>query len=281
MNRKLMLMLALTVLCAAVAAQAAEERMKVMAFTDDDETELKVEVNEKDGVAHVKVFRIVDGEEVLVEEYEGEDAPRHVEVDGQRILVLGDDDHHVWTHGDGDHDVFVQRFHDGDFAWTVHEDGAWLGVQLEDLDDAKAEYFDVKDGEGALVSEVVEDSPAAAAGLEIYDVILKVGDDAVKDAGDVVELIGDREAGDEVELRVLRKGKKKTVKVELGERPANDFAFASPRLHKNMRFFPGSDMERLHEKLAPMSGLRSKELENLRADVEELRAMIEELKNNR
>lgn len=297
MNRKIMLMLVLAALTVAVAAVAADQErdVKVLAFTDDGDGDFKVEIVEENGVAQVKIWRIVDGEDVLVEEYEGDEVPRELEVDGRRILVLGDNarfGHGAAHFGDGEHEILVKRLRKaGHDAWTVgdgegrawfgREDGAYLGVQLSDLDDAKAEYFEVKNGAGALVTEIVEDSPAAAAGFEIYDVIVKLGDESIADAEAAVEYVRGREADETVKVTVLRKGKKKTFEATLGERPADRFAFAAPRIHRDMEFFPGDGLRELHEHLAPMHEGYGEDLDNLRADIEELRAMIEELKNNR
>ncbi len=287
--------LALTVcLCLLAGGAFAEKRasaVKVMAH-GDDEKEMKVEVTETDGKAHVKIWEIKDGEEVLVEEYEADaDDERVLKLDGERcIMIRGDDDDaitckvvdgHVmiahddedftWTVADGDHD----------FSW-VDAGGTWLGVSLTDLDDARAEYFETD--EGALVTEVHEDSPAAKAGFKLFDIITKVGDTEIADAGDAVEAVRGREAGDEVEITVRRKGKKKTLKATLAEREGHAFAFGGEHAPK-MLFKHFDDMDghrkvmRLHrDVLTDVKGLGNDEVENLRADIEELRAMIEELK---
>jgi serine protease Do len=168
-----------------------------------------------------------------------------------------------------------------ELAWFGQAEGAYLGVQLSDLDEAKAEYFEVKNGEGALVTEVVADSPAAAAGFEIYDVIVELGDESIADADEAVAYVRGREADETVKVTVLRKGKKKTFEATLGERPADRFAVAAPRGHRDLRFFPQGRMQEFHEQWAPLHEGRNEDIENLRADIEELRALIEELKNNR
>jgi membrane-associated protease RseP (regulator of RpoE activity) len=283
-----MLMLTLAVLAAAAVAVAGdhEREMKVFAFADDEDGNFRVEVVQEDGVAKVKVWKVVDGEETLVKEYETSDAPGDVEVDGKRIIILGDDMRcgGVAQDGDGGHRYFMKRFGDGgddDFAWNVNQGGTWLGVQLADLDEAKAAYFEVKDGDGALVTEVVADSPAAAAGIQIYDVIVKLDDEAIGDADDAVEYVRSRDADDQVKVTVVRKGKRTSFTAELGERPAQEFAFAPRGPQGNYHMFNPERLERLHEGLAPRHEGDAKEIQNLRADIEELRAMIEELKNNR
>ena len=62
---------------------------------------------------------------------------------GRNFHVFSDDD---------DANVWVQTFDD---------DRGFMGVHLSDLSEQLGEYFDVDDGDGALITEVVEDSPAA------------------------------------------------------------------------------------------------------------------------
>jgi serine protease Do len=93
-----------------------------------------------------------------------------------------------------------------------------LGVSVQNLSDQLAEYFGV-DG-GALVVSVVEDSPAEAAGIQAGDVITAVADDDVEDPGDLIEALGEREAGP-VTVRVVRDGQERSITVELEE--ANDW----------------------------------------------------------
>lgn len=92
-----------------------------------------------------------------------------------------------------------------------------LGVQVESLSDQLAEYFGAKDG-GVLVSSVTADSPAAKAGVKAGDVITKVNGTAVKDAGDVVDELGDVSGDGAVSLDIIRDKKAQTLKATI-ERP--------------------------------------------------------------
>jgi C-terminal processing protease CtpA/Prc len=109
--------------------------------------------------------------------------------------------------------------------FDFHFDGAMpamggrgrLGVQVQLLNDQLAEYFGVKDG-GVLVSRVTADSPAAKAGLKAGDVITKVNGAAVKDAGDLMEAIGEVKDDGAVTIDILRDKKASTVKATV-EKP--------------------------------------------------------------
>lgn len=105
---------------------------------------------------------------------------------------------------------------DGNGFAHLFMSGGRLGVGVQNLGDQLADYFGATDG-GVLVSSVREDSPAERAGLKAGDVILRVGDEKVEDPGDLMTAINRAEAG-EVQLRILRDRKERTVKVTLPDR---------------------------------------------------------------
>jgi|GEM_PF-1114062 len=90
-----------------------------------------------------------------------------------------------------------------------------LGVKVQDLNPQLGKYFKVD--EGVLVTEVMEDRPAAKAGIQAGDVITEVAEEKVDDAEELGEEIGDREAGDKVEITAVRDGTKMTFNVELDD----------------------------------------------------------------
>ena len=91
---------------------------------------------------------------------------------------------------------------------------AYLGVVLQDLNADLAAYFGVKTGEGVLIVKVEKDTPAEKAGLKAGDVVVQMGEKAVKDAGTVHEALADLKKGDVIAISVIRHGKKETVKAE-------------------------------------------------------------------
>ena len=91
----------------------------------------------------------------------------------------------------------------------------FLGVQTQPSGDA--EKGDVV--RGALVKEVVPDSPAAKAGIEANDRIISVGGIEVEDMAHLPAVIGRFLAGDKVEVVIQRGEEKKTFAVELAVRP--------------------------------------------------------------
>ena len=96
---------------------------------------------------------------------------------------------------------------------------AWLGVKIQNVDEAMAKTLELESAYGALVGEIVRDSPAANADLAVGDVVLKVNNEAVKNSRTLMNLIAAKHPEDKVTLTVLREGKQKEIKIKLAEFP--------------------------------------------------------------
>ena len=94
-----------------------------------------------------------------------------------------------------------------------------LGVQFLTLNAEVAEEEGLDGDQGALIVEVFEDTPAAAAGLQAGDVILAVDGDVVDEERTLADRLYAYEEGDVVTLMVLREGEEIGIEVELG--PSN------------------------------------------------------------
>lgn len=101
---------------------------------------------------------------------------------------------------------------------TALADDGWLGVQLQAIDKDLSKSLKLPDDRGALVDEVVDDSPAAAAGLRHGDVIVAFAGKPVHEVKDLTKAVRKASPGDEVDVTVLRDGKQQDLKVTLGER---------------------------------------------------------------
>ncbi len=93
----------------------------------------------------------------------------------------------------------------------------WLGIEGRDLDFTSAATRGL-DG-GAVVVEVVGDSPAAAAGLAIDDVIVAISGTPVPSMSALVIALREREPGERIDLEVVRQDDRSTIEVELASRP--------------------------------------------------------------
>jgi S1-C subfamily serine protease len=90
-----------------------------------------------------------------------------------------------------------------------------LGIQADDISGQLGSYFGVPDGEGILVREVREDSPAAKAGLKAGDVIIKVDGDRVRTTSDLRAKLREKRESKTVALGVIRKGAEISLNVEI------------------------------------------------------------------
>jgi S1-C subfamily serine protease len=97
--------------------------------------------------------------------------------------------------------------------------GGFLGVQIQDLSADLKERLNLAADKGAVVTEVVPDSPAAKAGLKVEDVITAVGDKPVSSAEDLRSIIGSSKPGSEVVLEVHRGKEKMQLRATLAEPP--------------------------------------------------------------
>jgi serine protease Do len=95
----------------------------------------------------------------------------------------------------------------------------FLGVSIDNLRPRQAESLELDNTDGALVMEVMPDTPADDAGLERYDVIVELDGKPVADASKLMSKVADMKPGTKVRLRVLRNGRGRNMTVILGERP--------------------------------------------------------------
>ncbi len=90
---------------------------------------------------------------------------------------------------------------------------AYLGVSIGDITPDLASKLGARRGEGVLVSEVFPNSPAAEAGFEAGDVILKFAGQKVKDTRELQSLVERADLGSKQAVEVLRDGKTVTLHV--------------------------------------------------------------------
>ncbi len=91
------------------------------------------------------------------------------------------------------------------------------GMNLMELTDQLGKYFDAPDGKALLVTTVKKNSNARKAGIEAGDVIVKAGKMDIEDLRDLHEALKDAKEGTTVDVLLLRKGTRKTVKLEVSK----------------------------------------------------------------
>jgi len=98
----------------------------------------------------------------------------------------------------------------------------WLGVVIQNVTRDLAESFGMEQPSGALVSQVLPDSPAAEAGFQVGDVILRFDGKRVDKSSDLPPLVGVTPVGSTVPVSVMRQGSTRTIRVTIGELPAEE-----------------------------------------------------------
>jgi serine protease Do len=98
-----------------------------------------------------------------------------------------------------------------------HVTRGWLGVMIQKITPELAQELELEDETGALVSKVVPDGPAAKAGVERYDVIVKFDDQPIADLSELPRAVAETPVDKTVELVVVRDGKQKTLRAKVGE----------------------------------------------------------------
>jgi serine protease Do len=104
----------------------------------------------------------------------------------------------------------------------------WLGVQIQSLTPDMAASLGAGDAKGAIVANVVDDSPAAKAGFQQGDVILALNGSEVDDQRDLTRKVGSLRAGERAEFSVLREGKKQNITALIAKRDEQQLASATP-----------------------------------------------------
>lgn len=97
-----------------------------------------------------------------------------------------------------------------------------LGIFPEELDEKKAVELGVPVNEGILLTGVVENMGAAAAGLQKNDVLVSIAGKPLRDYGSIGVALTGKRAGDVVEVVYYRGSEKRTVQMELSKRPMPD-----------------------------------------------------------
>ncbi len=95
----------------------------------------------------------------------------------------------------------------------------WLGVVIQDVTGELAESFGLSKPQGALISKVLLDSPAAQAGFEAGDVILKFDGKNVPSSSDLPPIVGRTKIGETIPVEVMRNNKRKTMNVIIEQLP--------------------------------------------------------------
>ena len=107
---------------------------------------------------------------------------------------------------------FPAQGFDQNYSLVYGGGGRRIGIATQELRGQLADYFGVADRGGLLVTSVVENSPAAKAGLKAGDVLTEVDGTQLRNAGELSRALNRRDEG-EVTLTIRRDRKTRTIKV--------------------------------------------------------------------
>ncbi|MDX1519191.1 MAG: PDZ domain-containing protein, partial [Gammaproteobacteria bacterium] len=93
---------------------------------------------------------------------------------------------------------------------------------IQDVNAELAESFGMKKPQGALVAKVLDDSPAAEAGFEVGDIVIRYDGEYIRYSSDLPPMVGLSKVGESVPVEIIRHGKKKTLKVTIARLPDED-----------------------------------------------------------
>ncbi len=123
----------------------------------------------------------------------------------------------------------------------------FLGVQIQEVTEEIAQSLDLDEAKGALIASVEPNGPAEEAGLKTGDLILEFNGQKVDRLKDLPRLVAAAKAGEKAEVRVLRDGNERSVKVQVGRMPGDDMTAMKSPESKN------SDQAKLGVTLAPLT----------------------------
>ncbi|MDO9270221.1 MAG: DegQ family serine endoprotease [Methylobacter sp.] len=108
-----------------------------------------------------------------------------------------------------------------------------LGVTTQDLTPELVKAFNLKNIQGAAISRIESNSPAAKAGLEPGDIIVSANGRPIKNSHDIRNIIGMMQIGDKVELEYFRGNEKKQVTAIIGKHELP--RLAGNQLHRSLQ----------------------------------------------
>lgn len=91
----------------------------------------------------------------------------------------------------------------------------WLGVMIQKITPELQKSFELAQSEGALVGDVIPNSPASSAGVMRGDVIVKFDNQDIKKMENLPKVVAGTPPGKPVEVEVIRNGKNKTLDITI------------------------------------------------------------------
>ena len=129
----------------------------------------------------------------------------------------------------------------------------WLGVMIQQVTSDLAENFGLDRPIGALVGQVVPDSPADKAGLKAGDVIIEYNGKEVSQMSMLPAMVANTSVGEKAKLVLIRDGKKQSITVEIGKLEDDEPVIAGTETGTSKKL--GIAVQELTPKLAESLGI--------------------------
>jgi serine protease Do len=136
-----------------------------------------------------------------------------------------------------------------------HVTRSYLGVTVQEVTPAIAKAIGFNGPEGALVSNVSPDSPAAKAGLEAGDVILSINGAPIAESNQLRMQVSMMNPDQSVKLKIFRNGQTREVAVQISEMPGEKAAKAAADNDKTDASLQGVSVQNLDAQTARQLGL--------------------------
>ncbi len=130
----------------------------------------------------------------------------------------------------------------------------WLGVTIQEVNADLAKQFGLKEAKGALVSDVLEGSPAEKAGIERGDVIIEINGKPVESATQLKNMVAQLTIGNKVNLTVVRDKKEKRLTVLIGEQPKEIASSGTDEEGEGSKAMAGIEVHNLTPEIARRFG---------------------------
>ncbi|HVR30384.1 MAG TPA: PDZ domain-containing protein [Thermoanaerobaculia bacterium] len=108
----------------------------------------------------------------------------------------------------------------------------YIGLQLLTLTPELRRHFGVPADRGVMVSKVLEDTPAARAGIEVGDVLIAADGSPVAAASDITRVLSGKEPGQEVRLELWRGGEPTSLTVAFEDGETMPFGAGAPGMRR-------------------------------------------------
>lgn len=110
----------------------------------------------------------------------------------------------------------------------------YIGITMQSVTDELAAHYGLKDRDGAVIMELIENGPAARAGMKPMDIIRKMDGRVMRNSNDVQKYVLSKDLGTEISVELLRNSRVENVKIKLEQMPdayglAKSDSVSSPR----------------------------------------------------